>query len=173
MINVRLWIEYCLVGVLVASAGLAVANHFRVQVQAQKVETVQQELEKSENTIRAFEDRLETAETINSAQENIIMDIANQRRVDGERILELIDTYSSLSQSDKVLRNRLILLEKDDDAKRYLDNPIPDSVGCVYDGTCKTPTPPADPGKDGAGKGLPSKAPPSTMRSDPETEEAS
>lgn len=173
MINVRLWIEYALVGVLVASAGLAVANHFRVQVQAEKVETVTAKLDKAQQDVKHVEERLTTAETVNATQQTVILDLANQREVDGQRILELVETYSTLSQSDKLLRNRLLALEKDDAAKRYLDNPIPESVACVYDGTCEVPTAPATAdSKNGGPEGVPSKAAPAEVRTNAQAKKA-
>lgn len=153
MINVRLWIEYGLVAVLLAVGSVAITNWVKASVQEQKIETLNIRLDTAA-------ERLDTAETVNSTQQSVILDLANQRKVDGERIVELIDTYSSLSQSDKLLRNQLRSLEKKDAAKNYLDMPMPDDAGCVYDGSC----PPESPGAGEGGQGNSPIAPAPTVR---------
>lgn len=154
--NVRLLVEYAIVAVLLAVGGVAITNWVKASVQEQKVENLTTKLSHAEQ-------RLDTAETVNATQETVILELADQRKVDGERIVELIDTYSQLSKADKVLRNKLKDLEKKDDAKKYLDTPVPDSVGCLYDDSC----PPPAGGTDEGDQGNASRASAPAVRSNP------
>lgn len=161
MINVRLWIEYGVIAALIAVGGIAVTNYYKSRLQEARVEQVTQELDH-------VNDRLGTAETVNETQQKVILDLADQRNVDGQRIVELIDSYSTLSQNDKLLRNRLSTLEKNDAAKKYLDTPVPDAVGCLYDETCPT----EGSSQAGGGQGTPAGSAAPTVRPDPKGQKA-
>lgn len=142
--KIRLWIEYALVALVLAVAGFAVTL---------KVQSLQQETHISElsSALERTREQIEVVASVNDAQEQVIMDLAEQREVDGKAIVDLMDTYKGLAIIDKNLRGALAQLEKDNEqARSYLNGTIPESVSCLYDGSC----PPSDNGNQG-GQALP------------------
>lgn len=127
--QIRLWIEYALIGAVIVFAGLAVTV---------KMESLRHEakIEKLSGKVDAAETRLGVVEGVNQAQKQIIEDLANQRDLDGKSIVSLMDTYQKLTITDRSLRKQLNDLEKNDEARTYLDGAVPDPVGCLYDGSC-------------------------------------
>lgn len=127
--QVRLWIEYALIGAVIVFAGLAVTV---------KMESLRHEakIEKLSGKVDAAETRLGVVEGVNQAQKQIIEDLANQRDLDGKSIVSLMDTYQKLTIADRNLRKQLNDLEKNDEARTYLDGPVPDPVGCLYNDSC-------------------------------------
>lgn len=141
--RVRLWIEYALIAAVIVATGLAVTV---------KMESLRQEnvIASLNNSVSRMSDDLALLTGVNDVQEEAIKQLSDQRKLDGDRILELIDQYAVLSRQDKLLRNQLMSLEKDDEAKTYLDLPLPLSVSCLYDGSCAA----TSSGGDQDGKGL-------------------
>lgn len=132
--KIRLWIEYALVALVLAVAGFAVTL---------KVQSLQQETHISElsSALERTREQIEVVASVNDAQEQVIMDLAEQREVDGKAIVDLMDTYKGLAIIDKNLRGALAQLEKDNEqARSYLNGTIPESVSCLYDGSCSTPS---------------------------------
>lgn len=143
--KIRLWIEYALVALVLAVAGFAVTI---------KVQSLQQETHISElsSALERTREQIGVVASVNDAQEQVIMDLADQREVDGKAIVDLMDTYKGLAIIDKNLRGALAQLEKDNEqARSYLNGTIPESVSCLYDGSC----PPSDNGNQGS-QALPS-----------------
>lgn len=127
--QLRLWIEYALIAGMVVFAGLAVTV---------KMESLRQEtkIEKLSSKVESAETRLGVVEGVNEAQKEVIQDLAAQRSMDGASIVKLMDTYQKLTIADRNLRNQLSDLEKNDEARTFLDALVPDSVGCLYNDSC-------------------------------------
>lgn len=127
--QLRLWIEYALIAGLIVFAGLAVTV---------KMESLRQEtkIEKLSSKVESAETRLGVVEGVNEAQKEVIQDLAAQRSMDGASIVKLMDTYQKLTIADRNLRNQLSDLEKNDEARTFLDALVPDSVGCLYNDSC-------------------------------------
>lgn len=127
--QIRLWIEYALIAGLIIFAGLSVTVKMESLRQEAKIENLSGKVDKAET-------RLSVVEGVNEAQKQVIQDLALQRSMDGESIVRLMDTYQKLTITDRNLRNQLSKLEKDDEAKSYLDGHVPNSVGCLWDDSC-------------------------------------
>jgi TRAP-type uncharacterized transport system fused permease subunit len=127
--QIRLWIEYALIAAVVIFAGLAVTV---------KMESLRQEIKITSlsSRIESAETRLGVVEGVNEAQKEVIQDLAAQRSIDGASIVKLMDTYQELTIADRNLRNQLSNLENNDEARSYLDTPVPNSVGCLWDNSC-------------------------------------
>lgn len=164
MAQIRLWIEYALIAAVIIFAGLAITV---------KMESLRQEtkIEKLSGKVESAETRLGVVEGVNKAQKEIIEGLANQRDLDGKAIVNLMDTYQKLTITDRSLRKQLNDLEKNDEARTYLDGAVPDPVGCLYDGSCGgDPGPPAQAAGTSADPVLPSpakEAPDKQGRSEP------
>lgn len=129
MSKIRLWIEYGLVALVLAVAGFAVT----IKLQSLRQETHISELS---SQLEIASERIGVIASVNDAQEQVIMNLADQREVDGKAIVQLMDSYQNLTIIDRNLRKALAQLENNDEARTYLDIPVPGSVGCLFDGTC-------------------------------------
>lgn len=131
--QIRLWIEYALIAAVVVFAGLAVTVKMESLRQENKITSLS-------GKVDAAETRLSVVEGVNDAQKEIIEGLASQRSLDGQSIVRLMDKYQELTFSDRKLRNQLNDLEKNDEARNFLDAAVPDSVGCLWDDSCIAPS---------------------------------
>lgn len=131
--NLRLYLEYFILAVLLAVAGLAVTLKMQTYRQEISITNLNTGLDKAL-------DRVEVVEGVNQAQEKVIVTLANQREIDNKAVSDLLDTYQALKSTDQRLRGKLDELEKNDEkAKAYLATVLPESVACVYDDSCEDP----------------------------------
>lgn len=121
----RLFMEYVLIGLVIACAAMAFALWNKTQ-----------ELEKKNEWLLK---RVVQNETINEQQEKTIAEMTTLRAKDAEVLARLIDQYNSLRGQDRRMRHRLADLEKKNErVQKYLDQPIPDELACMLNGTCRT-----------------------------------
>lgn len=124
--NVRLVIEYVLIGLVIACAATAIALWYRTSY-----------LEERNDELRV---RVTNAEVINEAQDQTITDLQDLRQQDAEVMAGLVTDFAHLSKSDFRARQRLSELEKHNETVRdYLDQRIPPDLVCLLNDSC-TPT---------------------------------
>lgn len=140
--TIRLWIEYALIALVIIAAGLSVT--LKMQLLRQEVH-----IEKLSGEVESTKSRLTTIEEVNEAQRGVIQDLSDLRKEDGSSILRLMTSYEQLSLADKKLRAKLSNLENNDEARTFLDDPVPASVGCLWDDSCEAPATGKAPGDTG------------------------
>lgn len=145
--KVRLWIEYALIAVVLATAGLAVTLKMQTYRQETSITSLKSDFEAEKVKVERANERLDLVEGVNEAQAKVIDTLGGQREKDNLAVTKLLNTYQALRDNDQKLRDKLDELEKTDaDAKNYFDIPMPESVACLYDDSCADP-----PAKGGSG----------------------
>lgn len=138
--KVRLWIEYALIAVVLATVGLAVTLKMQTYRQETSISNLKADVESEKVRVERVTERLELVEGVNDAQAKVIETLGGQREKDNLAVTKLLNTYQTLRDNDQRLRDKLDDLEKTDaDAKNYFDIPMPESVACLYDDSCTDP----------------------------------
>lgn len=140
--NLRLYVEYFLIAVIVAGAATCLTLWYRTQA-----------LEKS-NT--EFVSRLATVEADNVIQDGTIADLQRLRQQDAKVMAGLIEDHARLAKLDSAARRKLTALEnKNENVRAFLDRSIPPELVCLLNNSCDengrsggegaaaSPTPPA------------------------------
>jgi len=131
--KLRLYVEYAIIAVLIATVGLAVTLKMQTYRQEISITNLSTGLENAKGQI-------EVITSVNEAQEGVIKTLSGQRESDNKAVTQLLDTYQKLRDADQKIRSKLDTLEKTDvQAKTYFDSVIPESVACVYDDSCADP----------------------------------
>lgn len=131
--NLRLYVEYALIAILLVVCGLAVTLKMQTYRQEISITNLSNGLEKANGQI-------EVITSVNEAQQGVIDTLGGQRETDNLAVNRLLDTYDKLRDADQKIRSKLDSLEKTDvQAKAYFDSAIPESVACVYDDSCTDP----------------------------------
>ena len=134
--NVRLVIEYALIGLVIASAATAIALWYRTNY-----------LESRNDELR---ERVTHAEVVNEAQDKTIDQLNKLREMDAKVMEGLVSDYSKLAVTDSQARKNLSNLEKsNEDVRSYLDQSLPPDLVCLLNNTCPTGK---DSGEGGKGK---------------------
>ena len=121
--NVRLVIEYILIGLIIAGAATAITLWYRTQY----LETRNDELH----------ERITNVEVINEAQDKTISDLQALRQQDAAVMAGLVTDYAKLSKSDATARKKLSELEKQNaNVREYLDQPLPPELVCMLNNSC-------------------------------------
>ena len=116
--NVRLVIEYVLIGLIIAGMATAITLWYRTQY----LETRNDELR----------ERISNVEVINEAQDKTITDLQDLRKQDAAVMAGLVTDYAKLSKSDMAARKKLSDLEKQNaNVRDYLDQPLPPELVCM------------------------------------------
>lgn len=135
--KVRLWIEYILIAVVLATVGLAVTLKMQTIRQETSISNLKSDFEAEKVKVERATERLDLVEGVNEAQAKVIDTLGGQREKDNLAVTKLLNTYQTLRDNDQRLRDKLDDLEKTDaDAKSYFDIPMPESVACLYDDSC-------------------------------------
>lgn len=113
----RLYLEYFLLALLLISGALAWTFH--------------QQSERLSLEVENLEQSLSVVRSANEAQAETIRRLEEQRLADEEALIRLMERNRTLDQQSRALRQELTRLEKED-ARDYLDAPVPASVGCLY-----------------------------------------
>lgn len=127
----RLLIEYALIGVLVATAGLS----FTLWLQREKV---QKELDDTKVTVAQNYGRINSLEAVNDRQEKTIATLNDLREQDSKSLTNLLSDYAKLTGHDTAVRSKIAELEKRNaKVQNYMDQPVPLELKCVLeDHTC-------------------------------------
>lgn len=121
--NVRLVIEYILIGLIIAGMATAITLWYRTQY----LETRNDELR----------ERITNVEVINEAQDKTITDLQDLRQQDAAVMAGLVMDYAKLSKSDAHARKKLSELEKQNaNVRDYLDQPLPPELVCMLNNSC-------------------------------------
>lgn len=123
----RLFIEYLLLAMFIAFAGLSFALW-------QTRKEVKKELVDTRTQLDKVNGRLATVEFANETQAQTIENLHNLRKADSAALTGLLDEFESLSKNNRAVRNKLTELEKTNEAVRNLRNqPLPPELGCVLE----------------------------------------
>ena len=123
--NVRLAIEYALIGLIVVSTATSVTLWYRTKT-----------LEDKNDTLHS---RVAINEIVNKTQDATIADLKELRVQDAATMVGLIADYAKLSKSDGRARKKLADLEKENaNIRAYLEQPLPPELACMFNGTCTT-----------------------------------
>ena len=123
----RLFIEYLLLGMFIAFAGLSFALWLTRK-------EVKQELAETTSQLEGVKGRLTTVEFANETQAQTIDNLRTLRKADSEALTGLLDEFEGLSKNNRAVRNKLTELEKSNEAVRNLRNqPLPPELGCVLE----------------------------------------
>lgn len=137
--NVRLVIEYALIGLVIACAATAIALWYRTNY-----------LESHNDELR---ERVTHAEIINDAQDDTIDRLNKLREIDAKVMEGLMSDYSKLAATDAQARKSLSNLENtNEDVRAYLDQPLPSDLVCLLNNSCSA-------GGKNSGEGGKGKAP--------------
>ena len=121
--NIRLVIEYILIGLIIACMATAITLWYRTQY----LETCNDELR----------ERITNVEVINETQDKTISDLQELRKQDAAVMAGLVTDYAKLSKSDATARKKLSELEKQNAHVRdYLDQPLPPELVCMLNSSC-------------------------------------
>ena len=121
--NVRLVIEYVLIGLIIAGMATAITLWYRTQY----LETRNDELR----------ERVVNVEVINETQDKTISDLQALRQQDAAVMAGLVTDYAKLSKSDMAARKKLSDLEKQNaNVRDYLDQPLPPELVCMLNNSC-------------------------------------
>lgn len=113
--KVRLFLEYLLIGALLALAGAFLVMWLQAKIQAGKLEDSQK--------------AVATLTTQNQIQAKALSHILKLRERDGQSIANLISDNRNLYASDRAARTRIKALEDENEAvRRYLAEPTPDAL---------------------------------------------
>ena len=138
--KVRLWIEYVLIAVVLATVGLAVTLKMQTIRQETSISNLKSDFEAEKVKVERATERLDLVEGVNDAQAKVIESLGGQREKDNLAVTKLLNATQALRDQDQKLRDKLDELEKTDaDAKNYFSIPIPESVACLYDDSCADP----------------------------------
>ncbi len=139
--NVRLVIEYALIGLVIACAATAIALWSRTNY----LESRNDELRK----------RVTNAEVVNNAQDETIDHLNKLREIDAKVMEGLVSDYSKLAATDSQARKNLSNLEStNEDVRSYLDQSLPPELICLLNNSC--PAGGKDSSEGGKGKATPS-----------------
>lgn len=118
----RILIEYALIAVVIATAGLTVtmwAERFSLRKQ---LTTANQSL----TTLRG---RLNTVELVNSANQATIKELQDLRQTDSETLAGLVNDYNTLTERERIARRKVSDLEKrNEEVRTFLDQRLPDDL---------------------------------------------
>lgn len=123
--NVRLMIEYIMLGLLLAVAGAAITLWF-------KAETLESKTDELTRTV-------EMQEIVNESQTNTIEWLSQVRQRDVDALESVAKNYKDAEGLRKNSSKRRALLESNDALVNHLLNqPVPPSLNCMYNpSTCK------------------------------------
>ncbi|HHW4685316.1 MAG TPA: hypothetical protein ACQGQG_08415 [Xylella sp.] len=135
--GLRLFIEYVMIGALVALIGHAVLSWSERRELAQRAEELEGQLASIEGT-------LDQQMAINRDQDVAIARLRSLREIDRQAMAGLHTDLSRITSRDRVLRQRITHLEhRHDEVKPFLDT---DVLGCLLDGSaCQDSHDDADP----------------------------
>lgn len=123
----RLWIEYALIGLVVALAGYAVSSYLQRRQLTHTVTDLSSQLGSMSTT-------LAQQVQANKDQDAAIGTLKNLRETDSHALQGLQARLGKYAAKDTAIRNKLAELEKTNAAaKSLLDTAVPDAVGCVLD----------------------------------------
>lgn len=123
----RLWIEYALIGVVVALAGYAVSSSLQRRQLTRTVNTLSEQLGSVSTT-------LSQQVQANHDQDAAIAALKDLRTTDSHALQGLQDRLGTYAKKDAAIRTKLAELERTNAAaKSLLDTAVPDAVGCVLD----------------------------------------
>lgn len=123
----RLWIEYALIGVVVALAGYAVSSSLQRRQLTRTVNTLSEQLGSVSTT-------LSQQVQANHDQDAAIAALKDLRTTDSHALQGLQDRLGTYAKKDAVIRTKFAELERTNAAaKSLLDTAVPDAVGCVLD----------------------------------------
>lgn len=138
--KVRLWIEYVLIAVVLATVGLAVTLKMQTIRQETSISNLKSDFESERVKVERATERLDLVEGVNDAQAKVIETLGGQREKDNLAVTKVLNLAQTLRDNDQKLRDKLDDLEKTDaDAKSYFDIPMPESIACMYDDSCTDP----------------------------------
>lgn len=121
--RMRLAIEYALIGSVIAIAAAAIALWYKTH-----------SLEDENKNLYA---RVVSAEMINGAQDQTILQLKELREVDARMLAGLIQEYDKLTKADEEARQKITLLEtRHENVRSFLDTPLPAELACVLNNTC-------------------------------------
>jgi hypothetical protein len=124
----RLWIEYLLIGVVVALAGYAVNSYLQQRSLAHTVTDLSAKL-------GGVADTLKQQVQANRDQDAAIAGLKALRETDSKALDGLQQRLGHATAQDAAIRTKLAELERTNAAaKSLLDLAVPDDVGCVLDG---------------------------------------
>ncbi len=128
--QVQAWIGYAILALFLATGSLALT--FYIKGQGYRLALAQQ-ASKLDTALT----RVATVEDANATQAEAIKAIRDANENSGLLLQSLSQAISNLNSNDKVVRNRLDYLEKNDEAIRdYFSNGVPAGVACLLDKTC-------------------------------------
>lgn len=126
----RLLIEYAMIAAVISIAAIT----FTLWVK--KVET-ERDLNKAKLELKAVQNRLESVEQINEAQDLIIIELKDLRSRDEKALTGLLQDYKTLATGNNLVKQRLSQLEKSNEVVReYLNQPINADLACLLNNTC-------------------------------------
>ncbi len=171
--NARLYLEYALIALVLAIGGLAVTLKVQAMRQEVTLATQASTIERLDSDLTLEKARVSLVEGVAQAQGVALGKLADQRKIDGDIMNELLDTYQGLQRQDEKLRSQLDSLRDDDNAKEYLAAPVPDSVACLWDDSCpEATTASGNSGQKGNGATYPSPGSAASLLLAPETKAA-
>ncbi len=133
--NFRLVIEYILIGLIVAMAGVL----FTLWLQKG---TIELNLEKTKNSLSTVQERLDVVEDANSKNNQTIEQLKQLRIRDNKALQELVQNFQELSDINLAVKNKLRELEATNEVvRKYLNAPIPDSLRGLLNGTSTAHSP--------------------------------
>lgn len=135
--NIRLAIEYVLIGLVIAGLATVITLWYRTKSLEDKNDRLHE--------------RVVSAEVINQHQDGTILELQELRKIDAAVMAGLITDYAKLSKADSVARNKLAELENTNaNVRSFLDQPLPPELVCMLNDSCTY---------EGAGASRESKAP--------------
>lgn len=147
--NARLYLEYALIALVLAIGGLAVTLKVQAMRQEVTLATQASTIERLDSDLTLEKARVTLVESVAQAQGAALTKLADQRKIDGNIMNELMDTYQGLQLQDDKLRSQLDSLRDDEHAKEYLAAPYPAELACMWDESCEAPAA----GSNGSSKG--------------------
>lgn len=136
--NIRLFIEYLLLWMLVSLAGLCLTMWFRNTGLQKSVEAITTEMNELQLQLTVRQEVMEQ-------QANVMDQLLVLRSVDSDFLQSL---STNLQHNDTLSREWFLnysALEKDHEtAKPFLDTPVPVGVRCLLDGACQADHPDQD-----------------------------
>lgn len=118
----RILIEYALIAIVLATAGLTVT------MWADRV-SLRKQLTTANQNISTLKNRVATVEIVNRAHEATINDLQELRKTDSETLAGLVEDYNKLTQRERQARAKVSDLEKrNEEVRRFLDQRLPDDL---------------------------------------------
>lgn len=125
--NLRLFLEYVLIGAVIACTAAAIGLWYQTK--------------RLEGDNRELAGRIAVVETVNSQQDLVIDELKALRQRDNEVFTGLLNSYTTLSKNDVRARKKLLELEsKNASVREYLAGAIPPELACVLNYACQDDT---------------------------------